>query len=429
MYARLCLAGPEAARVMRALARFSTPLRACLLLQSALLTACGNQSGNASAATQSPPPRTVAATRGSVSPTLTLSGLVAPYQSIAISSTLQEPADAVYVREGDIVRAGQLLAQLNTADLDANYNAAKKNADDAYARVAQTRDQGSLNIQNGNSQLISAQSDLAQAKQKASLSQVTLQRDESLYKQGFLSHQTLDNDRTQYETDQQAVSSARASVQSAQATVTVNGDNSRGLQQENLNSAIAAAASAKAQADQIAVQIRKAAIAAPVDAVVINRNLNVGQYPGNTPLFTLQQIDTVYAMLNASSDQVFGIRPGTPADVTVGNLHAKQLPGVVEAVLGQAQPGGTNFIVKVRVQNPENVLQSGMVVSARIRLPPVGGTMIPASAFVDAAHDAVRVAQRDGTIALVPVRDLADDGVHSIVSGLSANARVVTQAQ
>jgi multidrug resistance efflux pump len=358
---------------------------------------------------------------------MTLSGVVAPLQNVTISSSIQEPADAVYVNEGDYVHAGQTLAQLDTADLRANYNAALRNAQDAVSRIAQTRDQGALNIEQGKSALVTAQTQLAQAQQRLSLAQTTLRRDRELYAQGFLSHQVLDNDTTEYETDLQAVSSAQAGVQNAAAAVRINGNASQGLQQESVASAIAAAGSARAQADQIAVQIAKTTIASPVDGVVVNRNLNPGQYPGTSVLFTVQQIDTVYAMLNGSSDQVFLLRPGAQADVTAGSLHRVHLRGVVEAVLGQAQPGGTNFIVKVRIANPQRTLQSGMIVSAQIALPNVYGTMIPSTAFLDAAHDAVREQTRNGSTRIVTVRTLADDGSHSIVQGLSRNARVVLQ--
>jgi HlyD family secretion protein len=400
-----------------------------IALSAGALSSCAQKSETAAPKAHDPPPVTARVSSGEVVPAITLSGLIAPHQNVSISSALQEPAVAVYVNEGDYVHAGQVLAQLDVADLRANYDAANRSADQATTKVAQTRDQGILNIQQGTADLVTAKSQLEQAEQKFKLSSVTLQRDEQLYSQGYLSHQTLDSDSTQYRTDEQSVHAARAALRSALATVLVNGSASRGLQRENVVSARAAAASARAQAEQIAVQMRKATIRAPVDGIVINRNINVGQYPGNSQIFVLQEISTVYAMLNASSDQVFRIRQGDAAKVNVMNLHAPQMQGVVEAVLGQAEPGATNFVVKVRLFNPQRTLQSGMLVSARIALPPVSGTMVPTSAFVDAAHDAVRTAQRDGTTRMVPVRDLASDGSHSIVQGLAAGSRVVLQQQ
>jgi multidrug resistance efflux pump len=397
---------------------------AALLVQALLLCACAHQAAPSSASTPAPL-RTVRVVRGGVQPVMTLSGIIAPFQNVTISSSIQEPADAVYVREGDYVRAGQTLAQLDTADLRANYNAAVRNAEDAGSRVAQTRDQGALSIQQGKSGLTSAQTQLAQAQQKLALAQVTLRRDRQLYAQGFLTRQLLDNDTTEYENDLQAVNSAQAAVQNAAATVRINGTSSGGLQQETVASALAAAASARAQAEQIAVQIDKATIASPVNGVIVNRNLNPGQYPGSAALFTVQQIDMVYAMLNASSDQVFLIHPGAAATVRIGTLHEQRVHGVVEAVLGQPQPGGTNFVVKVRVANPRRLLQSGMIATAEVALPNVYGAMIPATAFVDAAHDAVRTQATDGTTRVTTVRSVAEDGSHSIVQGLPANARVV----
>lgn len=395
-----------------------------LFVQTALLCACAHQTQPAAGSSPAPL-RTARVTQGGIRPAVTLSGFIAPYQNVTISSTTQEPADMVFVNEGDYVHAGQVLAQLNTADLRANYNAALRNADDSQSRVSQTRDQGQLNIEQGKSALTTAQTQLTQAQQRLSLAQTTMRRDQQLYAQGYLARAQLDNDTTEYQNDQQAVSSAQAAVQNATATVRVNGDSSTGLQQENLVSANAAAASARAQASQIAVQIAKATIVSPVDGIVVNRNLNPGQYPGSAVLFTVQQIDTVYAMLNASSDQVFLIRPGAAADVTIGTLHQQHLHGVVEAVLGQPQPGGTNFVVKVRIANPTRLLQSGMIASAQISLPNVYGPMIPSGAFLDAAHDAVRTQGNDGTTRVVPVRAVAEDGSHSIVQGLPPNARVV----
>ncbi len=74
-------------------------------------------------ARSSPPPApvpTMTASQASVAPTLTLAGIIAPYQNVAITASLSEPTLAVNVNEGDRVQAGEVLAVLDTSDLQAN---------------------------------------------------------------------------------------------------------------------------------------------------------------------------------------------------------------------------------------------------------------------------------------------------------------------
>src|ERR1700692_4476354 len=65
----------------------------------------------------------VTAAYGSVAPKTVLSGLIAPLQNVAITSTLTEPAVSVGAQEGDRVSRGEVLAQLDTADLRAQLQA------------------------------------------------------------------------------------------------------------------------------------------------------------------------------------------------------------------------------------------------------------------------------------------------------------------
>src|SRR5271157_4032427 len=96
---------------------------ASVLIALVILGGCGRSSnrmrggvgGQASAA----PIPTAVAQQASVKPTLVIAGIIAPLQNVAISSTLAEPADTVTVNEGDSVRAGQVVAVLDTADLRA----------------------------------------------------------------------------------------------------------------------------------------------------------------------------------------------------------------------------------------------------------------------------------------------------------------------
>ncbi len=64
------------------------------------------------------------------------------------------------------------------------------------------------------------------------------------------------------------------------------------------------------------MQIAKATITSPIDGVVVNRNINPGEYPGNREIFTLQQVDPIYAVLHASSEQVAAHRQRRGGDAS-----------------------------------------------------------------------------------------------------------------
>jgi len=106
--------------------------------------------------------QTTPAVTGTVRPGETLSGIIAPLQNVQISNTLAEPVASVRVQEGQVVQHGQVLAVLETQDLEANLKAAQKIYDEDVAKISQTRYQGVLAIAQGNDQGRSAQGALSQ---------------------------------------------------------------------------------------------------------------------------------------------------------------------------------------------------------------------------------------------------------------------------
>ncbi|MBD5654436.1 MAG: efflux RND transporter periplasmic adaptor subunit, partial [Candidatus Eremiobacteraeota bacterium] len=212
-----------------------------------------------------------------------------------------------------------------------------------------------------------------------------------------------------------------------------------GLQAATVASAAADAAAARAaieqaraQIDQYKTQIAKATIRSPVDGVVTNRNLNPGEYPGSRTVFTIQEIDKVYADLNASSEDTFSIPVGASVDLSVAGAGARSFTGRVVAVLGQVTPGSTNFTVQVLLPNPDRKLQAGLPVSATIDLTPVAGIGIPTTAFLDDTHTTVMIADDqlvDVVAKTAKVRELGSDGTTSIVSGLKPGQSVVSNGQ
>ncbi|HEV3092545.1 MAG TPA: efflux RND transporter periplasmic adaptor subunit [Candidatus Cybelea sp.] len=372
---------------------------------------------------------TAAAEPVTVHPTVQIAGIIAPYQNVAISSSLSEPTDSVSVIQGDEVHRGQTLAVLDTTDLRASLNAAESSAQSSTARVAQTQYQAQLNIGQGGDSVRNAQAALQQAQQTLRNDQTNLARYQSLLNGGYVSQQQVDQQGTTVHNDQQQVNSANASLQSAILNQRVNGTSGTGLQAANVASAQADAASAAAQADQIQAQIDKALITSPVDGVVVNRNLNPGEYPGSRTIFTVQELDPVYAELNASSEQVFRIQRGAAVSVSVAGVNAPPYRGRVNAVLGQVQPGSTNFTVEAILGNPGLKLKSGMAVTATINLPTVSGIGVPATSFLDDSHQTLLTVGSDNTAKLAKVTERGSDGKTSVVAGLPAGTKVISNGQ
>jgi HlyD family secretion protein len=331
---------------------------------------------------------------------------------------LAEPADTVNVQEGDHVYKGEVLAQLDVADLQAQLQSDLATAQSDAANTTHTVYSGNQAITQGNTGLNSAVANLAR-------DQRVLARDTQLFHDGYVSQQ-------QYEADQAAVRDDQAAVQSAQATVQANGSSltAPGLQQSSVSQAKAQEQVALAQAQQIRVSISKATIVSPIDGVVVNRNLNPGEYPGTRQVFTLQQVSPIYAILRGSTDQVAGIHSGATATIqTDGVSGSKKFSGTVIGVLNEIQPGSTQFQVKILLQNPGEVLRSGMAITGSVNLPLARGVIVPTTAFTDDNHDHVQIVQSDSTLKTVPVTEVANDSTNSVVTGINAGTRVVSNGQ
>ena len=406
------------------------PVRTFFLLFAMLAAGgCGRHAGPA--ASPAPYVQTTTATFGQVQPSRRLAGIVAPYQNVAVQSTLAEAADTVNVREGDRVHAGQLLAQLDTADLQAQLESDEATANSNHANTVHSVFQGSLTIAQGNDTVRTDEAAVHQAQQTLNNDTVNLSRDQSLLAQGYISQQSVDAQETLVKNDQQALSTVNANLESARSTVQANGNLSgQGLAASTVQQSQAQEKVAMAQADQVRVQIAKAAIVSPIDGVVVNRNINPGEYPGNREIFTLQQVNPIYAMLHASSEEVSSVETGSLATVTAPDLSGMQrFSGRVTGVLNQINPGSTDFQVKVLLQNPEQRLRPGMVVQGSIAALPVTGVRVPTTAFTDDNHDAVMTVQQDGSVKTVKVAESGSDGTTSVVTGITAGTRIVSNGQ
>jgi multidrug efflux pump subunit AcrA (membrane-fusion protein) len=399
---------------------------AVALLAAVMLAGCGRAAR--------PPARSEArvpvtpARSGAVRPSATLGGMVVPYQNVAVQNSLAEPVNAVYVRAGDRVTRGQVLAVLDTRDLQAQLKQYISMAASNHAKAQSTTMQAGLTIATSSNSINAAKATLDAAQSTLAKDSLDLQRFTDLLRQGYISQQQFDQQRTLVNNDQQAVRSAQVALQNQQSQVQANGSTNSGLQGALIASARADEQTALAQADQIRAQIAKATIVSPIDGVVVNRNLNPGEYPGTRQIFTLQQLDPVYAVLNGSGGQIVGLRTGSTAQIVATDRATIKARGRVEAVLDEVTPGSTNFTVKVVLANPRGRFHAGQVVTGTVTRPATRGIVVPETAFVDDTDTGVQIVE-SGAVRTVPVTMVAKDGKNAVVEGLPTGAQVVVNGQ
>ena len=364
------------------------------------------------------------ATDATIRPALALAGAIAPYETVALSNALAEPTSTVAVKEGDHVVAGQLLAQLNVDDLIAQRNAALATARADRSRTAEAAYNAQLAFSQAPNQVKQAQAQLVQAQATFREAQTNRDRIEELYHEGYLPTLSLDEQQVVVRNDEQAVLQASAALQVALTTQRVTGNPSSGLQAATLDAARQDAAAQYATAEQIANEIARAHIVSPVNGIVINRNLNPGEYPSGRQIFTIEANDVVFAILTASSVQAYQVHEGDAVTISSPGLPRARYTGTVAALLDSATPGSTNFTVKVEIPNPARELRAGTPVRAVVALAPVSGVVVPSSAFVDDARLRILVV-RNERAHTVRVTEIATDGANSVVSGITAGASVV----
>ena len=277
------------------------------------------------AAAPTPPKTVVAQTVAELAtePALALTGSIEAVQEAAINPQVSGMVAGVQVKNGDAVTPGQPLILLDASSFR-----------DALAV--------------GQANLESAQAGLESASQ-------TYQRDQVLSENNALSTAALENAKVAMETAQAAVDSAAATVSSAQDS------------------------------------LKDTTICSLISGVAANCNVEVGQYlsPGvssSTPLLVVEDISSVYAVVDIEQDDLPAVRPGLAAKVTADAFGDRVFAGTVEQINPVGDATSRVFETKIRVANGLHLLQPGMFVKVEITTgTPIEVIAVPQNVVVSSA--------------------------------------------
>ena len=200
------------------------------------------------------------------------------------------------VREGDRVKAGQVLFVLDSPEVAAKEEQAH-GALDAARAVADKADEGARS-----EDIRAAQANWKRAEAGATLADATYQRVQNLFNEGVMTRQKRDEALAQARSSRELSNAARAQYDQALAGAR---DQDKRAAQGQVRQAQGAVAEVNAARDEVNGR-------APVAGEINKRMSDIGELvPAGYPVFTLVDIDHMWVSVNLRESQMRGLKVGS----------------------------------------------------------------------------------------------------------------------
>jgi HlyD family secretion protein len=346
-------------------------------------------------------------------------GFVRAKVTIGVGAKINGVVLKTYVDQGDTVRKGQLMAELQNQDLHSQVGQAASLAQAQQAALSSAQ----ANLSASKARQRASNSDLAKSQAGLRLAEINYGRAKSLYAGGVWSKEALDSAETTYAQAQEDGHNAQALQSSAL-------DQVKAAESEVIASEkLAAASDAGVRLQQANLQY--AIITSPVDGYVVSRDLEEGAtvVPG-LPIFTVAQSRVIWVSANIDEREIDGLKVGQPATITLRSAPSRKIPGVVARIAKEADPVTEEVVVDVAFPEPPPDLKLNETAEVYIlKSEKAGAKALPTTAIVS-GHDGAMVWIVDqGKLQLHPVLLGTRDkrGLVEVLKGLSDSDEVLVQ--
>jgi HlyD family secretion protein len=354
------------------------------------------------------------AEKGSIAQVVSAEAVVFPLQQATVAPKITSTIAEFKIQRGSPVKKGQLLAILENKDLAAQAQASKGDFDQAEATYTMTVSAGLPQ------QIQKAELDAASAKASFDAAQKVYDSRKELFQQGAIPRRDLDAGGV-------ALSQARSQNEQAQKQLV---DLQRLGKDQLLKAAHGTKESAEGHYRAAAAQLSYSEIRSPIDGVVTDRPLFVGDVAqANQPILTVMDTSKLIAKAHIPQSDAVVLKAGDEAQLKVANLD-EPVKGRVSLISPALDPGSTTIEVWVEARKPNPALKPGMTVSISMTAKTVKDAItVPTTAVFKNAEgaDYVLLAGSDEKahqkVVQLGVRNAEDT---QIVSGIKAGDPVIT---
>jgi HlyD family secretion protein len=334
-------------------------------------------------------------------------GTVEVVDSVDVASTLTLPAKlTLKVEEGDQVKQGQVIAELDVSEQKQQLKSAEDNLDAAEKALA--------NAKKANQEIAAAKKD---AEKNLALAQQELEAVKALIQEGKAGQQELIE-------AQQAVAAAQQAKNTIEMQAKAMDTSTLELQVEQARAAVDAARSA----------VEKGKIKSPIDGVVLQITAKSGSYvqPG-MPLITVGKPEQLQVVAKLSEQDINGVKVGQEVEVRWAGAPEQVVKGEVSRiapVVSAPEIGQTETHIKVYITIDDGAaLKPGATVDVVIyRVKPRQSLLVPNEAIIEDGETKTVFVVDNGTAKKVTVQTGHSNELYTEINeGIKANTRVILE--
>lgn len=287
--------------------------------------------------------------------TVSASGKIFPETEVKISSDVSGEIIELYVKEGDSVTAGQILAKIKPDE----YQSALEQGQASVGTARSQREISSSNVQGSSAQIEQLKADKQRLLAQLEVARSTHQRNEKLHKDGVISTAEFETSLSNLRSAESAMAASEASLRSAESNLSSAQAGVR-VSEFGINSA-------NARLKELRTSLQKTIVTAPVSGIVSKLNVEKGErvvgtlQMAGTEMMRVANFRSMEVQVDVSENDILKVSLGDDADIEVDAYLGRKFKGKVTEIANSASNVGsvggvslntdqvTNFVVKIRV--------------------------------------------------------------------------------
>lgn len=307
---------------------------------------------------------------------VTASGEVKPKNYINLGANAQGPLTAIYVKEGDRVKKGEVVAQIENTQPTADVAAQKAAINSAMADSSAAE----ANAKAADDAIQTAMAGLEKAKAEMERTKLNIARAEELYKEKLIAKQDFDQKQAEYDTAVAGINDAQTRIAQAKAM------KAQAMAQEM--SAQRRVAQAQANLTRFNDILDKFSVIAPIDGIVTNLPVRVGEtvVPGiqsstASTVMTVADMSLITAEVKVDETDIVNIKLDQTADISIdampnktfkghvmeiGNTAILRSTGLAASQSAVSSQEAKDFKVVIAMDNPPDDARPGLSCTAKI---------------------------------------------------------------